>query len=192
MAAKIGTSIAVLLGQAAVVLASEAEGGAGDKGLFSGLFGESVWTILVFVALLLVLGKFAWRPLLASLKAREDHIQSQIDSAASSRQQAEQALKDSKQQGMEIIQQAREDAVKRQTQILEQTQKELHRLKEDAHGDIEHARLAAMERLWQESGALVHAMTREVLGRTLSEEDSQRLIQEAADRIRQESRGGKA
>jgi F-type H+-transporting ATPase subunit b len=191
MAAKIGTSIAVLLGQAAVVLASEAKGAA-DKGLFSGEFVESVWTVVAFTALVLVLGKFAWRPLLASLKAREDHIQGQIDSAAGTRQQAEQALEDSKQQGAEIIQQAREDAVKRQTQIVEQTRKELNQLKEDAHGDIEHARRAAMEHLWQQSGTMVQAIAHEVLGRTVTDQDNHRLILEAVEQIRQQNREGKA
>jgi F-type H+-transporting ATPase subunit b len=191
MAAKIGTSIAVLLGQAAVVLASEAKGAA-DKGLFSGELGESIWTVIAFVALLLVLGKFAWRPLLASLKAREDHIQGQIDAATGARQKAEQALNDSKQQGMEIIQQAREDAVKRQTQIVEQTQKELNQLKEDAHGDIEHARRAAMEHLWQQSGTMVQAIAQEVLGRTVTDQDNHRLILEAVNQIRKQTHEGKA
>jgi len=92
---------------------------------------------------------------------------------------------------VEIIQQAREDAVQRQANLLEQAEQEARQLREGARGEIEHAQRAAMERLWQESEALVHAITREVLGRTLSEEDSQRLIREAADRIRQESGGGR-
>jgi F-type H+-transporting ATPase subunit b len=191
MPGRIFPSILIGLGQAACVMASEAEGAA-DNGLFSGSLGESVWTIIAFVALVLVLGKFAWRPLLASLKAREDHIQGQIDAATGARQKAEQALNDSKQQGMEIIQQAREDAVKRQTQIVEQTQKELNQLKEDAHGDIEHARRAAMEHLWQQSGTMVQAIAQEVLGRTVTDQDNHRLILEAVNQIRKQTHEGKA
>lgn len=191
MSVKIRTSIGILLGQAVAVLASEAQGATGgDRGLFNGLFGEAVWTVVAFVALLIVLGRFAWRPLLATLKAREEHIQGQIESAAKARLQAEQALKESARQGVEIIQQAREDAVRRQADLLGQAQKEVSQLREGAWGEIEHAKVAAMERLWEESEALIHAMAQEVLGRSLSEEDSQRLIREAADRIRKESGGG--
>jgi len=74
MPGRIFTSILIGLGQAACVMASEAEGPA-DQGLFSGELGESIWTVVAFTALVLILGRFAWRPLLASLKAREDHIQ---------------------------------------------------------------------------------------------------------------------
>ena len=181
----------IVLGQAACVMASEAEGAA-DNGLFSGSLGESVWTIIAFGALVLVLGRFAWRPLLASLKAREDHIQGQIDAAKEARQKAEQALNDSKQQGLEFIQQAREDAMRRQAQILEETKKDLTLMKEDAEGDIEHARLAAMEQVWQQSGALVHAITLEVMGRAVTDQDNQSLILEAVEQIRRQTHEGKA
>ena len=160
--------------------------------MFSGSWGESVWTVIAFVVLVIVLGKFAWRPLLASLKAREDHIQGQIDAATRARQKAEQALNDSKQQGMEIIQQAREGAVKTQAQIVEQTLKDLNQYKEDAHGDIEHARRAAMEDLWQQSGTLVQAIAQEVLGRAVTDPDNHRLVLEAVEQIRQQTHEGKA
>jgi F-type H+-transporting ATPase subunit b len=193
MPGRIFTSTLIVLGQVACGMASEATGAAAeDKGLFSGSLGESVWTVVAFGALVLVLGKFAWKPLLAGLKAREEHIQGQIDAATGARQKAEQALHDSKQQGMEIIQQAREDAVRRQAQIVEQTHKELTQLKEDAHGDIEHARHAAMEHLWQQSGMMVQAITQEVLGRGVTDQDNHRLILEAVNHIRQKTQEGKA
>jgi len=90
---------------------AEAEGEAAASeggGLFSGTFGDSLWTVLAFVALLLVLGKFAWKPLLNSLIARQTHIEHQLRTAEDSRLRAEKMLDDYKQQGLGIIRQAAE------------------------------------------------------------------------------------
>ena len=35
----------------------------------------AIWTVVVFVGLLLVLGRFAWKPLLEALHQREDHLE---------------------------------------------------------------------------------------------------------------------
>src|SRR5262245_60288968 len=35
----------------------------------------AIWTVAVFLLLLLVLGKFAWKPLLAALHKREEHLE---------------------------------------------------------------------------------------------------------------------
>ena len=187
---KIFTSITIVLVQAARVMASEAAG-ATDQGLFSGSFGESIWTVLWFVVLLGLLAKFAWKPLLGQLKAREDHIQQQIDAANQARQQAERLLDQYKSEGLQIVQQAYDDAQRRQAEMLERTRDEMRLLKQDAEGDIEHAKQAALEQLWGQAGDLVQVVTQEVLGRSVQAEDHQRLIREAIDRVRPQG-GGKA
>jgi len=75
---------------------------------------------------------------------------------------------------------------------VEQSLKELNQLKEDAHGDIAHAKRAAIEQIWQHSGVMVEAITLEVLGRAVTDQDSHRLVLEAVEQIRQQSREGKA
>jgi F-type H+-transporting ATPase subunit b len=192
---KILTSIAIVLGQAAWAMAAEAGEAAakgGDRGLFSGEWGEAVWTVAAFLLLLAVLGRFAWKPLLAQLKAREEHIQHQIDAANTARQQAERLLEQYKVQGLEIVQKAYDEAQRRQAEMVERTQQELAVLKREAEGDIEHARQAALESLWQQAGDLVGLVTGEVLGRSVQADDQQRLVREAVDKVRQHSGGGKA
>ena len=58
-------------------------------------------------------------------------------------------------------------------------------------GDIEHPG-AAMEHLWQQSGTMVQAITQEVLGRGVTDQDNHRLILEAVNQIRQQTHEGKA
>ena len=58
----------------------EAEGG--GAALFDVNLGLSVWTVVVFGLLLVVLGKFAWGPILEAAQTREQRIQSALDEAA--------------------------------------------------------------------------------------------------------------
>src|SRR5688572_32309100 len=62
-----------------------AQGGAeagGGGGLFDINVGVSAWTLLVFFALLAILSKVAWGPILTTVEAREKGIQSKLDEAA--------------------------------------------------------------------------------------------------------------
>ncbi len=70
-------SFALALMAAAVpaMAAEAAEGHAeGPPNLFAGDLGNVVWTVAIFVLVLVVLGKFAWGPLLNALQARESFI----------------------------------------------------------------------------------------------------------------------
>ena len=70
-----------------------------DPGLF-------IWTIVTFLVLLALLAKFAWRPLLAALDARQQSIRKALDDA----QQATQELERLHQESAQIIRQARVEA----------------------------------------------------------------------------------
>ena len=47
--------------------------------------GLYIWTIVTFLVLLTLLAKFAWRPLLQSLDARQETIRKSLADAASPR-----------------------------------------------------------------------------------------------------------
>jgi len=68
--------------------------------------GLAIWTILTFLALLFLLAKFAWRPLLRALDARQETIRKSLEDAQQARQAAEDANKNSE----HILKQARADA----------------------------------------------------------------------------------
>lgn len=162
-----------------------AEGQAPEPNLFSGSFGDALWTVLAFVVLLIVLGKVAWRPLLDGLNSRQNHIEQQLKSAEDSRVKAEHMLDDYKQQGLTAIREATEQAQRYQQQMAEKTREETLTIRRRAHEEIESARATAMEDLWKQTGDIVRQVGSDVLGRTLTEQDNQRLIDEAVARIRQ-------
>jgi len=49
--------------------------------------GLLFWQVVVFVALLFLLKKFAWRPILESLRIREESIQEALDSAKETKEE---------------------------------------------------------------------------------------------------------
>ena len=90
---------------------------ASEQGIFNGTFADALWTVLAFAALFILLAKFAWKPLLANLKAREDHISHQIQAAQQTRQQADKILDEHKQAGLQIVKDATDQAMLRSQQI---------------------------------------------------------------------------
>ncbi len=162
-----------------------AEGEAAEPNLFSGTFGDSLWAVVAFVVLLVVLGKVAWKPLLDGLNARQNHIEQQLKSAEDSRVKAEHMLEDYKQQGLTVMREATEQAQRHQQQMVEKTREETLVIRRRANEEIESARATAMDDLWRQTGDLLLHVGSEVLGRTLTEQDNQRLIDEAVARLRQ-------
>ena len=50
-------------------------------------FGLLFWQVVVFVALVFLLKKYAWGPILDSLKIREESIQEALDSAKEAKEE---------------------------------------------------------------------------------------------------------
>src|SRR5580704_14514619 len=70
-----------------------------DPGLF-------IWTILTFLVLLILLAKFAWRPLLRALETRQEAIRKSLDDAQLARQELERL----QQESVRMMAQARVEA----------------------------------------------------------------------------------
>jgi F-type H+-transporting ATPase subunit b len=166
--------------------AAVAAEGEGQGNLFSGSFADSLWTVVAFVTLALVLTKVAWKPMLQALDARQNHIAQQLKTAEDSRQKAERMLDDYKRQGQNTIQQAAQEAQRHHQQTVEQTRDEVLAMRRRAQEEIESARAIALEELWRQTGDIVLRVGTEVLGRVVSPQDNQRLIEEAVARIKQE------
>ena len=81
-----------LLGFLVALPALAAEGG--DGNIFAGDLGNMIWTVVIFVLVLLVLGKFAWGPILEGLQARENFIRESLEEAKADRESAEERLRE--------------------------------------------------------------------------------------------------
>jgi F-type H+-transporting ATPase subunit b len=138
------------------------------------------------MALLLVLSKVAWKPLLQNLKAREEHIKHQLSSADDARQKAEKLLDDYKQQGLEIIEKTITRADQTEKEIIEKAGKETTAMKQKALSEIDYAADIAFQQLWQQVGDMLLTVSHEVVGRSITTDDNKRLIKEAISKLQQE------
>jgi len=162
--------------------------------VFEGYFGESIWTLVWFFALLIVLWRFAWKPILAGLNSRQEHIERQIAEAEKTRAEAKKVLaeyhsklSDADRQGRDIISAKIKEAQKQAMEVEQTKQREIEQMKQRAEADLERERLEAEEALWQQAGEIVRQLGAEVFGKTLDEQDNQKLIDEAIAKLRQQN-----
>lgn len=162
--------------------------------VFEGYFGESIWTLVWFFVLLVVLWRFAWKPILAGLTSRQEHIERQIAEAEKTRTEAKKVLteyhgklSDADRQGREIIAARVKDAEKQALDVEHTKRKEIEQLKQRAEADLERERLEAEDSLWQQAGEIVRQLGAEVFSKRLDAEDDQKLINEAIAKLREQT-----
>jgi F-type H+-transporting ATPase subunit b len=184
----------LMLAQAATasaVFASEAGGAHAEPGAPMDFVGDlAIWSLVTFVVYLIVLKKAAWGPLIQGLDQREAKMKQQIADAEAARVKAEQMLAeharklDAVQDEVKaILAEARRDAEHTKTEIIATANKEAEATRKRAVEDIERARDVAMKELFDFVSANVIGATEHVLGRALSNEDQNRLVQDALNQI---------
>jgi F-type H+-transporting ATPase subunit b len=174
---------AALLMTALPALAAEAEG---EPSLFAGDLGNSVWTILIFVLVLIILGKFAWGPILKNLQSRESFIHDALAKAKADRDAAEARLKEyeerlatARAEATAIVDEGRRDAEVVKRKIEADAKHEGDKMIERAKREIHLATVSATSELYQLTAKLATDLAARVLGRELSAQDHERLIAEA-------------
>jgi F-type H+-transporting ATPase subunit b len=170
------------------LVAEQAEAGGG--GLFNINLGVSAWTLIIFLALLAVLAKYAWRPILGALEERERRIQEALDAAARDRAEAERLLEEqrrvlaeARQQTQQILAEGRQAAERLRQEMLERTRAEQEELLAAARRDIEREREQAIEALRREAVDLSLAAASKLVQKRLDTEDDRKLVRDYLSRL---------
>ncbi|MGA2679230.1 MAG: ATP synthase F0 subunit B [Sedimentisphaerales bacterium] len=189
---KFKTTVIVLLvlSAGACALAAGGEAATEEQSIFSGTFADSLWTLIAFVLLLVILTKVAWKPLVKQLQARQDYIKQQIDAADTSRKNAEDLLDQYKQQGIEIVNKLTAQAQLLEKEMVSKAGNEVAQMKRRAQADIEYSRIAASQQMWQEAEDMLLALSGEIVGRAVTHEDNLRLLYESIEKLKREQTGG--
>jgi F-type H+-transporting ATPase subunit b len=158
--------------------------------VFAGDIGNALWTVVIFVLVLVVLGKYAWGPLLAGLQAREAYIREALETARRDRVEAgdrlreyEEKLAAARAEATAIIEEGRRDAAAVKRKIEEQAKQESDKMIERARREIDVATAEATRQLYTLSARLATDLASRVLGRELDPKDHERLIAEAIAEI---------
>src|SRR5687768_8233594 len=147
-------------------------------------------TLIIFVLLLIVLGKYAWGPIVTGLKVREDKIRKDIKDAEDARARAEATLREYSDQLAtaegkirDMMAKASADAEKLATNLRMQAQQESEEIKERANRDIEAARKAAVTDIYAQAADLSTNIAEKILRRNLNADDQRALVNESLERL---------
>jgi F-type H+-transporting ATPase subunit b len=188
--------VLALMATAVPAMAAEAEA-EGTPNLFAGDLGNVVWTVAIFVLVLVVLGKFAWGPLLKALQARESFIHDALARAKRDRDEAEARLREyeerlasARAEATAIVDEGRRDAEVVKRKIEEAAKVEADKMIDRARREVHLATVTATRELYDLSARLATDLAARVLGREITAKDHERLISEAIDGIESGSGAG--
>jgi len=150
----------------------------------------AISTLIVFLLLLVVLGKFAWKPLLKALHEREEHLDHTLQETERARQEAERLLAEHHKQMAQaadqvraLLDEARRDAESTANDIIRKAQAEAEAARHRAEREIGNARDQALVEIWSKAADLAVQVAGRVLPRELSDADHKRLVAMATSEL---------
>jgi F-type H+-transporting ATPase subunit b len=145
-----------------------------------------VWTVVVFVCLLLLLGRFAWKPLMQALHQREEHLEHCLLQTEKARNESEQLLVEHRrllaqadERIKSMLDKAHKDAQATADEIVRQAQSEAGAARDRAQREIATARDQALSEIWGQTAAIAVSVAGRVLTKELSADEHRRLLDQA-------------
>src|SRR6478735_390254 len=142
--------------------------------------------IVSFLIVLVVLKKFAFGPIQATLDERRNAIAADIDAAEHAREEAQsalaeyrQALADSRREATKIIDEARRASEQQRTRDIAELEAEKNRLLKRAKDEIDSETRSSLQAIRDQLADLTVATAEKVVRRQLDETEQRRLIDEA-------------
>ena len=145
--------------------------------------GLIIWTFIIFVLLLVILGKVAWKPLLASLKTREQAIADSLSRAEQARADAERLIAENKaerakaeEEVQKALREGRAYAEQMRRDLVEKAKGEADRMLAQARAEIERDTQHALVKLREEVSDLAIQATSKLLDENMNEERHRKMI----------------
>ncbi len=148
------------------------------------------WTWGIFICLLLILYKIAWKPILLGLNERENKIRTSIEDAEKAttelkevQAKSKELLKQADQEAKAIVSKARETAQILGKEIEDKARQEAQLSRDNALKDIEAAKNEAMKSLKNESAQLAIELAGRLLSENLNTEKNRALTEKLIGKI---------
>ena len=142
--------------------------------------GLFFWQTLLFVLLLLLLKKYAWKPMLAAVNDREEGIRNALDSAEKAKLEMQnlqadnqKLLKEARSERESMLKEAREIKNKMIEDAKDQAKEEAGKLVAQAQASIETEKKAAIAELKSQVANLSIEIAEKVVREELSNKDKQ-------------------
>ena len=154
--------------------------------------GLVFWNTVAFVGLLVVLGKFAWKPMLKAISDREKGIEDSLAKAdkmkadlSAMQNENETLLAKAREERATLIKEAKEASEKMVAEAKEKAKAEYERIVADAQVAINQQKNAALTEVKNQVGSLVVEVAEKVLRRELANKSEQETyIKQLADGVK--------
>ncbi len=154
--------------------------------------GLVVWMTLAFGIVMYVLAKYAWKPILAAIKTREDNIQSAISKAekvtaemANLQSENENLLAKAREERAAMLKDARDTKDKIVNEAKEQAKVEANKIMIEAQAAIQAQKMAALTDVKNQVGALVIEVSEKILKRELNNKaEHENYIKQLTDSVK--------
>jgi F-type H+-transporting ATPase subunit b len=190
---------AILAGS--LILASSGSVLAAEKGeetnIFNADIGNFIFTLVIFGAVVFILRKFAWKPLLDVLSKRETTIREAIEAAQRERAAAERLLTEYKAQldkareeSAVLVAEGRRDAEAAARRVHEQARRESEEILARARREIQLAADSARKELHDEAAELAVRVAGRIIQKQLTAADHRALVTESLKEMQSSSEAG--
>lgn len=151
-----------------------------DKLIEQFSFGLFFWQLLLFIGLVLLLKKFAWKPILEAVNDREEGIKNALEAAASAKKEMaslnadnERILKEARAERDALLKEAREIKDTLISEAKDEAKKEANGLIKAAKSAIEIEKKAAIAELKNQVATMSISIAEKVLQQELASKEEQ-------------------
>lgn len=166
-----------------------------ENGLVGFNPGSALLVLIIFLFVVIVLYKTAWKHVLAGLKSREERIRRDIADAEAARRKAEEMLAQyngqlasAGQKVADLLAAAVVDAEKIAANIRTRAQHDAEAARENATREIEGAKQAALAEIYEQTANLATAVAEKILRRNLNPDDQRDLVSQSLEQMKSAAR----
>ncbi len=148
-------------------------------------FGLFIWQVLIFVGLIFLLKKFAWKPILDAVNDREEGIKSALESAENARKEMQnlqadnqRILQEARLERDSMLKEAREMKEQMVADAKNEAQAQGQKMIDQAKASIENEKNAAMAELKLQVSTLSLSIAEKLLKEELSNKEAQTKLVE--------------
>ncbi len=156
--------------------------------------GLALWTLVTFIFLLVVLGKFAWGPILKGLEGREKKIRDDLANAEKARDEAEKLMSEYKKimdrahkESMDVIENGKVQAEKVRDELIAKAREDANQITENAKKEINSERDQAIKDIKKKAVDLSVSIAVQAISGTLTEEQHKLLVKNALEEFERTS-----
>lgn len=152
--------------------------------------GTMLFHLAAFFLLVALVSKFAFRPIVAMMKKRQDHIQNQMTTAEGNRLESEKFLQQQKDlldqarlEAKEMIERAKRQKEREAEEIINQAKIRANQLVEDAAKEIQLEKEQAISQLRDQVGLLSVQLTSKLLEKEVRNAEQSELVDRYLEQV---------